>query len=127
MEARGHIRDTLDAWALTPLCDAALLLTSEVVTNALLHARTQITLFAERLGADGVRISVADGSPVAPSLRRHSGTATTGRGLQLLGQLADAWDTDLTLDGKTVWFTLRGDRDPWAGFRDIDWVEDGRH
>ena len=51
---------------------------------------------------------------VVPSMRPRSSSATTGRGLLLLSRLADEWDTELAEGGKTVWFTLTGDRDPWA-------------
>lgn len=104
-------------WNLESLCDAALLLTSEVVTNSLLHARSPIRLTIE-LTTDGVRIAVTDASTVIPAMRPRSQSATTGRGLLLLSQLADAWDTDVTEAGKTVWFTLSGGRDPWAAVRD---------
>jgi anti-sigma regulatory factor (Ser/Thr protein kinase) len=109
----------LASWNLEALCDAALLLTSEVVTNSLLHARSPIRLTIELTG-NGVRIAVTDASTVIPAMRPRSQSATTGRGLLLLSRLADEWDTDVTDAGKTVWFTLSGGRDPWASVRDTD-------
>lgn len=106
-------------WELNSLSDAAQLLTSEVVTNSLLHARSSIRLTVEHT-ASGVRIAVTDGSAVVPSMRPRSTSATTGRGLQLLSRLADEWDTELAEGGKTVWFTLRSDRDPWSDADDTD-------
>jgi anti-sigma regulatory factor (Ser/Thr protein kinase) len=103
--ARRHVLATLDEWHLEALRDVAALLTSEIVTNAVLHARTDVTVTVERED-DAVRVSVADGSPVAPALRHHSDTATTGRGLRLIQNLADAWSVDADADGKTVWFRL---------------------
>ena len=102
----------LDEWGLDSLSDAAQLLTSEVVTNSLLHARSPIRLTVEQTKS-GVRVAVTDGSTVVPAMRVRSQSATTGRGLVLLSSLADEWDTDVSEGGKTVWFTLRSDRDPW--------------
>ena len=102
----------LAEWGLEPLSDAAQLLTSEVVTNSLLHARSPIRLTVEHTKS-GIRVAVTDSSTVVPAMRAHSPSATTGRGLLLLSRLADQWDTDLADGGKTVWFTLTGNRDPW--------------
>lgn len=122
VEARRHVRDVLNEWGLQDLCDAALLLTSELVTNAVVHARSQIRLLVELYDGAEVRIAVSDSSPVPPSLRPRSDSATTGRGLLLLSRLADRWDADVSSTGKTVWFTLSGRRDPWAGFNSGDWL-----
>ena len=111
-QARQHINATLRRWQLEHLAETARLLTSELVTNAVLHARTPMTLAMESTSA-GVRISVTDGSPIPPALRRHSVTATTGRGLRLLDQLADAWSVEDREGGKTVWFTLSSAANPW--------------
>jgi anti-sigma regulatory factor (Ser/Thr protein kinase) len=117
VEARRHVRASLADWNLETLCDAALLLTSEVVTNSLLHARSAIRLTIE-LTTNGVRIAVTDASTVIPAMRPRSQSATTGRGLLLLSNLADDWGTEVADAGKTVWFTLSGGRDPWAAVRD---------
>jgi anti-sigma regulatory factor (Ser/Thr protein kinase) len=114
-EARRHVAAALELWQFDGLVDTARLLTSELVTNAVLHARTAMTLSLEEQDG-GIRVSVTDNSPVSPALRRHSANSTTGRGLQLIDQLADAWSVDDDNGGKTVWFALRTDRDPWAGF-----------
>lgn len=104
---------TLQSWGFDALVDTAMLLTSEVVTNAVLHARTDVVVEVVR-EADGARVGVRDGSPLPPALRRHSDTSTTGRGLRLLDQLADSWSADRSGDGKTIWFALSTTRDPWA-------------
>ena len=118
VEARRHVRATLTDWGCDPLSDAAQLLTSEVVTNSLLHARSPIRLTIE-LTATGIRVAVTDASTVVPTIRPRSSSATTGRGLVLLSRLADEWDAETSDGGKTVWFTLSIDRDPW---QDIDEV-----
>lgn len=109
--------------------DTATLLVSEVVTNAILHARTAVTLTVQQLGA-AARIAVHDGSPVRPRVHAFSVTAATGRGLRLLDQLAEHWgvDADPRTGGKTVWFEVgEASDDPWAGAAAFagDWpVED---
>jgi anti-sigma regulatory factor (Ser/Thr protein kinase) len=115
VEARHHIRDVLGEWGLADLSEVAMLLTSEVVTNSLLHARSRIDLSVEQT-ATGIRIAVTDGSTVAPAQRPRSTSATTGRGLLLISSLADEWNTEVSGEGKTVWFTLSTGRDPWAAF-----------
>ena len=114
-EARGYVSAALSQWGHDALVETARLLTSELVTNAVLHARTEMTLAVED-SDDIVRISVTDESPVPPSLRHHSPTATTGRGLRLLNQLAREWSVDDENGGKTVWFTLADDVDPWSAY-----------
>ena len=87
------------------LVDAAGLLVSELVTNAVVHARTDITLRAT-LRRGVLRIEVADGSPVIPTPRRPTALAGTGRGLQLVDRLANRWGVEKSRGGKTIWFEL---------------------
>jgi len=120
-EARQHVVTALQEWGYDGLVETARLLTSELVTNAVLHARTEMTVSVEDSEV-GVRIAVTDASPVPPSLRHHSTTATTGRGLRLLDQLAREWSVDDTNGGKTVWFTLADDVDPWSAYDADTWL-----
>jgi len=113
-EARRCVMQTLAAWGLDGLTETAVLLTSELVTNSVLHARTDVVVTVTR-EPDGARVAVTDGSPLPPALRHHSSTATTGRGIRLLDQLADSWHAEPSGAGKTVWFSLSRSRDPWAG------------
>ena len=87
--------------------DTAALLVSEVVTNAILHARTTVTLTVD-VDDDVVRITVRDGSPARPQLHAFAPTSTTGRGLRLLDRLARRWgvDADPVTGGKIVWFEV---------------------
>lgn len=120
-EARRLVASTLHDWGYEGLVETARLLTSELVTNAVLHARTEMTITVEETD-DTVRISVTDESPVPPSLRHHSTTATTGRGLRLLDQLAREWSVDASNGGKTVWFTLADNVDPWSDYESGSWL-----
>lgn len=104
-QARRHVRQKLVAWELDDLVDPVVLLTSEVVTNALLHAGTAITVSVHRDGV-GVRVEVGDGSGAQPVQRRRSTTATTGRGVQLLESVSDSWGTTSLGEGKLVWFRV---------------------
>jgi len=111
-EARRQVRDLLLSSDREDLLDPTLLLVSEVVTNALLHAGTVIDLSAT-LDDTGLRVEVGDGSPHLPSRRRYGATAGTGRGLQMLESLVDDWGVTLHGGGKTVWFHVSGqEQDP---------------
>ena len=104
--ARGFVGDLLARWSCDELVDAGRLLASELVTNAVLHARTGMTLVVRRM-RNGVRIEVHDGSPLAPVVRNYEDGAMTGRGLSLVQELATRWGVDREATGKTVWFELR--------------------
>jgi PAS domain S-box-containing protein len=87
------------------LVDTAELLVSEVVTNAVLHARTVITL-SVRIGP-GLLVQVTDSSPERPRSRSHDRESTGGRGLDLIEALAADYGVLTGPAGsKTVWFTL---------------------
>jgi anti-sigma regulatory factor (Ser/Thr protein kinase) len=87
--------------------DTATLLVSEVVTNAILHARTTVTLTVE-VADELVRITVRDGSPLRPRLHSSAPTSATGRGLRLVDSLAKRWgvEADPVTGGKIVWFEV---------------------
>ncbi|MGC4759665.1 SpoIIE family protein phosphatase [Micromonospora trifolii] len=85
---------------------AAVLCTSELTTNALLHAgtaaRVEIDLSAERL-----LVSVADSGTRGTVTRARTDTLSSrGRGLGLIEELSDAWGTDPSVRGSTVWFEI---------------------
>ena len=81
------------------------LLVSELVTNSVLHARSEVEV---RLQARGktLRVDVTDGSPRRPVLRNHDDKAMTGRGLALVAELSSEWGVVETPDGKSVWFVV---------------------
>ena len=95
------------------LDDIATLLASELVTNAVLHARSAVEL---RLHIDGgrVRVEVHDGSAMPVTPRHFTSDAATGRGLLLVTELAAAWGSDVGPDGKCVWFELLEGREQYA-------------
>lgn len=104
-EARALVRDLLVDADRDDLVETAVLLVSEVVTNALLYAGTPIDVGAV-IDDDGLRVEVSDGSDHAPSRRRYATTAGTGRGMLMLEQMVDDWGITRHRGGKTVWFRL---------------------
>jgi anti-sigma regulatory factor (Ser/Thr protein kinase) len=84
--------------------DAALLL-SELVTNAVLHAQTQVQVSVGSTGGR-VRVEVTDSSPVLPTAKGYGTDAATGRGLQLVEALAERWGIAAVPGGKVVWFEV---------------------
>ena len=124
-QARRFARQNLLAWELEELIDPVCLLTSELATNAVLHARTAYAVIMTR-GEGVLRVDVLDDSPVTPERRRNSALAATGRGVALVETLATDWGAtdEAGLAGfvKGVWFSLRldsTDEAAWAG----DWLD----
>jgi PAS domain S-box-containing protein len=105
-EARRLVRRTLLDAGCDHLVEPAMLATSELVTNALVHAGTPIDVSVEVL-SEGVRVEVADGSRHLPARRAYGAAAGTGRGLVTVESLVDSWGVrrEGTL-GKVVWFEL---------------------
>ncbi|WP_369192839.1 SpoIIE family protein phosphatase [Streptomyces djakartensis] len=104
--ARRFARRTLRSWGVTEHYDAALLVVSELVTNALVHTdgqvRMDLTLINDRL-----RVAVADASPRTPVRPRSIGwEATGGRGILLVEALSATWGTLPVSGGKQVWAEL---------------------
>jgi histidine kinase-like protein len=83
------------------------LIGSELVTNAVLHARTELTLTLE-LRDGRVRISVKDRSQAPATLRHYQADALTGRGLGVVAALSDRWGISAAADGKVVWAEVDG-------------------
>jgi anti-sigma regulatory factor (Ser/Thr protein kinase) len=101
--ARRFVAERVRRCPVTVASDC-LLLTSELATNCVLHARTD---YVVRVAVDEglVRVEVADREPDLPHVDER------GRGLRLVEDLATAWGTDPCVDGpgKVVWFEVAGD------------------
>jgi anti-sigma regulatory factor (Ser/Thr protein kinase) len=104
--ARRFVRESLEGWP-QPVVDDAVLMTSELVTNAIVHGGTrgEISISA-RLG--GLRVAVRDESKLLPVEKSGGLRDTDGRGLVVVSELADKWGVIEYVRGKSVWFTLRG-------------------
>ncbi|MFD5818984.1 SpoIIE family protein phosphatase [Streptomyces sp. NPDC059618] len=109
--ARSFVRDTLQGWGFADIVDDAVVLTSELVTNAVVHAGTSADVLCLR-SDDGVRIEVADHYPEreiplqATAVNMGSPDREGGRGLQLCAALARRWGVEYTPTKKQVWFQL---------------------
>ncbi|HEV3497314.1 MAG TPA: STAS domain-containing protein [Actinomycetes bacterium] len=113
--ARLYVRDVLRYWQLAlsgpEVIDRAELLADELVTNAVVHARTPLRVRLELRG-DLLHIGVHDASPRLLRLVPHDPGAESGRGLRLAEVLATAWGVHPARGGKVVWCTLRLWRPP---------------
>jgi anti-sigma regulatory factor (Ser/Thr protein kinase) len=117
--ARRFAAARLAEWGLADLSDDVDLIISELITNALLHARTQLRSDPEAVvrldleyDRDGEALvcRVADGSPLPPTPEQAADTAESGRGLLLVEALSSAWGWNpVPGGGKVVWarFELR--------------------
>ncbi|KAB2345230.1 SpoIIE family protein phosphatase [Actinomadura rudentiformis] len=110
--ARAHVRETLHDWDLPfDRVEDAVLIASELVTNAVVHAGTDIELTCLLdMPGDTVRVEVRDLLPMrrvdAPD--QAAGRLDGHRGLVLTHSLAEAWGVTYTKTSKTVWFELAG-------------------
>ncbi|MEU6589848.1 SpoIIE family protein phosphatase [Streptomyces sp. NPDC046881] len=105
--ARRFTRRTLRAWGVSPdTLDTALLVVSELVTNALVHTGGQVRLDLSLVN-HRLRLAVADTSPRSPVKPTSIGwEATGGRGILLVEAVSDAWGTVPVSGGKQVWADL---------------------
>ncbi|MEU3253569.1 ATP-binding protein [Streptomyces sp. NPDC006997] len=106
-EARRALRQLLRDQGVSGRCEAAELLTSELVTNALVHTDADAFLTAV-VGERGLRVEVRDfvARPPLVCTAADSGDGTHGRGLVLVQALADAWGVRAHGVGKAVWFEI---------------------
>lgn len=81
------------------------LLVSELVTNALVHARPPVRLVID-VDGERTRIEVRDAATRVPHVRSAAISVVGGRGLVLVDDLATRWGTRVDDDGKTVWLEL---------------------
>ncbi|MDY7086474.1 MAG: SpoIIE family protein phosphatase [Actinomycetota bacterium] len=104
---RQWMTTRLREWSVPdPVVGAAILCTSELTTNALLHAGTPAQVHID-LNAERLLVSVADTGTRGSVIRAHADTMSSrGRGLGLIEELSDSWGTDPTVRGTTVWFEM---------------------
>ncbi len=104
--AREFLRDRCREWSCGEVLDDALLVTTELVTNALVHAGPLCELRAV-LSGTVLRLQVSDSGVGMPDPRAAKDTDEGGRGLLLIGALCAAWGTvALPAGGKVVWAEL---------------------
>ncbi len=104
-QARSQVRAVVCAWDVPVDADVAVLLASELVTNAITHQAGPITL-AIRRARGRLRVDVHDASGELPVPADTAADAETGRGLLLVATLSAEWGCYRTPAGKVVYFTL---------------------
>lgn len=103
--ARRFVTSTLTAAGATARMDDAELCTSELVANAVLHARTAFRVAVD-VRDELLRVEVHDTSTEPPELHRPAPDAAGGRGVLIVDAVADRWGVDPGAGGKAVWFEL---------------------
>ncbi len=101
--ARALVHQACEDWSTTAAEDAAALVASELVSNAVQHAHSSCRV-SVAIEPAGLRVGVRDYAP-GPALRPRPVDATrvAGRGLHLVAMLSSAWGVQLHTDGKTTW------------------------
>ncbi len=103
--ARRDVVELLHRRGVDHVDDVAALLISELVTNSVMHASSQVEVCCE-IDSQRVRVAVSDDSPVNPRVGTFGSTGTGGRGVLIVAALADDWGTEAADGGKSVWFEL---------------------
>ncbi|MGH9306382.1 MAG: ATP-binding protein [Acidimicrobiales bacterium] len=109
-EARRFVASRLTNWGRAEDLDAVVLLTSEVVTNVIVHAgpHTEGDEVVVRLegGIGRLRVEVYDHAASLPVVSHENLDGISGRGLILLDAIARTWGVESTDRGKVVWFEV---------------------
>jgi DNA-binding NarL/FixJ family response regulator len=106
--ARRFVNSALDRWGAKSEIELVELLVSELVTNSILHARSDVEV-SVTIAADVARVSVFDSSPDPPVRKTVRPDGTTGRGLLMLDALSSAWGIAFAPGGKSVWFEIKNE------------------
>ncbi|MGI8777255.1 MAG: ATP-binding protein [Acidimicrobiales bacterium] len=105
-EARRLVRRTLDGWCDDDQLDNIALCVSELVTNAIVHAESGPRVLVH-VRPTLIHVEISDDSAVLPVVRGAAPEDTSGRGVWILGALADRWGSRRRSGGgKTVWFDI---------------------
>ena len=105
-EARRFLHESGCSVHATALLESAVLLVSEMVTNAVRHGGPPLLVEVD-CDEVSLQVRVRDGSTALPQRRVAADDDEGGRGLQLLESLSDDWGVEREADGKSVWFRLR--------------------
>jgi two-component sensor histidine kinase len=90
----------------SPRIADVLICVSELVTNAVRHAQTDIEVSLSRSDEGTVHVEVRDESPELPVAQPFSTVASTGRGLHMVDALSSRWGLRREGAGKVVWFEI---------------------
>jgi anti-sigma regulatory factor (Ser/Thr protein kinase) len=106
--ARGFLTEAFRRWSVPEETEmVARLALSELVTNAVVHACTELVIRVRPEG-DGIWVGVSDQNRELPVLREPASGGVGGRGLAIVAAVANRWGVDRRFSrrGKTVWFTV---------------------
>jgi anti-sigma regulatory factor (Ser/Thr protein kinase) len=107
--ARHLVLDALAAWSMPHLGDAATLVLSELVSNAVRHAKGEgMRVNVTRLTGRRVRLSVLDQDSTRPQMQEPDPAGERGRGLLLVDAESVRWGVELLPGGKRVWAEVEG-------------------
>jgi DNA-binding NarL/FixJ family response regulator len=106
--ARRFVKRAIERWQVRSELDVIELLVSELVTNSIVHARSDVEV-SVAVVSDRIRVAVFDSSREPVALREAGPDDQSGRGLLMLDALAFAWGTEFTPGGKSVWFEVRNE------------------
>jgi anti-sigma regulatory factor (Ser/Thr protein kinase) len=104
-EARRFVVERLREWNCAHIADAVVLLTSELVTNAVQHAGTDIGLVVSCFD-NTIRVEIDDHAVDAPVPHPRAQDVPTAHGLLLVDMMSGRWGVDRHSTGKTVWFEV---------------------
>ena len=105
-EARSQVRVAIGEWRVPVDPDVAILLTSDLVTNAITHGDGETLTLAIRCSRGHLRIDVYDKSRSLPLGMDEPADTDAGRGLVLVAALSTEWGSFRTPAGKAMYFTL---------------------
>jgi hypothetical protein len=106
VEARKQVRAAIWAWDVHVDPDVAILLTSELVTNAIRHEGGEMIMIVITCSHGQLRVDVHDTERSLPVVVDAATDAETGRGLMLVAMLSDEWGFYRTPTGKAVYFAM---------------------
>ena len=110
-EARRQVRAIVRAWELPVDPDIAILLTSDLVTHAIVHWDSETITLAVRSSRDQLRVDVYDTSLPLPMAVDEQAARQARPGLALVASLSAEWGSFLTFTGKAMYFALAFEAD----------------
>lgn len=113
--SRHDVEMILHTWGLSSLVEAASMVITELMTNAVLHCPgEEIRVAVLRSAPDEVHITVKDSCPVPIAAQQAAPADESGRGLFLVEAYSSSWGSELVNGGKQVWARLKPPQDSYV-------------
>jgi DNA-binding NarL/FixJ family response regulator len=106
--ARRFVKRALERWGVRSEIEVVELLVSELVTNSIVHARSDVEV-SVAVSSDHVRVTVFDSSLDPPVRNAIRPDGASGRGLLMLDALSSSWGIDFAPGGKSLWFEIKNE------------------